>query len=173
MNLVHVYFGLGKGKTTAALGLALRSAGHGKKIVIVQFLKGGHTGELGPLSSLNNITVLRGQAGPRFSKHMTLSEREKTCAIHNENLKTAIELIDNNECDLLVLDEALDALQMNMLDEAPLRRLLEENPLRAEIVITGHRGVEWIKSRADYATEMVKVKHPYDNGIKARVGIEY
>ncbi len=104
MNLLHVYFGSGKGKTTAALGLALRAAGHGQKVVIVQFLKGRPSGELGPLALIDKITVLRGQASPRFSKQMTPGEREQTRLIHDENLKRAIGLIDNGECDLLVLD---------------------------------------------------------------------
>ncbi len=173
MNLVHVYFGAGKGKTTAALGLALRAAGHGKKVVIVQFLKGRPSGELGPLASADNITVLRGQVSPRFSRQMTKDERDKTRLLHDENLKKAIALIGEGACDLLVLDEVLDALQLGMLDEAILRGLLEENPLRAEVVITGHTTVDWIMERAGYVTEMVKVKHPYDGGVKARAGIEY
>ncbi len=173
MNLLHVYFGSGKGKTTAALGLALRAAGHGQKVVIVQFLKGRPSGELGPLALIDKITVLRGQASPRFSKQMTPGEREQTRLIHDENLKRAIGLIDNGECDLLVLDEALDAYMLGMLDEALLRGLLEEDPLCAELVITGHAPVDWIMNRADYVTEMVKVKHPYDDGVKARAGIEY
>ncbi len=173
MNLIHVYFGMGKGKTTAALGLALRAAGSGKKAVIVQFLKGRPTGELGPLTHIGNITVLRGQASPRFSKQMTPDEREQTNAIHNSNLEKAIALVGKGQCDLLVLDEALDAFRLGMLDEALLRGLLEESPLRAEVVITGHTIVDWIMERADYITEMVKVKHPYDDGVKARAGIEY
>ncbi len=173
MNLIHVYFGSGKGKTTAALGLALRAAGHGQKVVIIQFLKGRPSGELGPLALLDNVTVLRGQAGTRFSKHMSPAEREDTRLLHNKHLEKAIGLIDMGECDLLVLDEALDAYQLGMLDEAPLRGLLEEDPLRAELVITGHTPVAWIESRADYVTEMLKIKHPYDEGIKARKGIEF
>ncbi len=173
MNLVHVYFGSGKGKTTAALGLALRAAGHEKRIVIVQFLKGQRTGELGSLALLKNITVLRGQAGTRFSRHMTPEERAQTRVLHDENLRRAIAMLGDGGCDLLVLDEALDALQLGLLDEAPLRALLSENPLRAEVVITGHTPVDWIMDRADYITEMVKRKHPYDDGVKARAGIEY
>ncbi len=172
-HLVHVYFGNGKGKTTAALGLALRAAGRDKRVVVVQFLKGWQTGELGPLSALGNVAVLRGQAGKRFSKDMTNEEREQTRLVHDGNLKKAAAMIGDGDCDLLVLDEALDALQLGLLGEAPLRSLLEQSPLRAEIVITGHKPTDWIIDRADYVTEMVKLKHPYDKGVKARAGIEY
>lgn len=172
-GLIHVYYGNGKGKTTAALGLALRASGCGKKVVVLQFLKDMKCGELSQLALLPNTVVLRGKAGAPFTFSMTQEEKDATKVIHDDNLRQALALVGSGECDMLVLDEALDAYQLGLLDEVLLTELIRSKPPALELVITGHSPTDWIVDAADYVTEMVKVKHPYDRGIMARRGVEF
>lgn len=172
-GLTHVYYGSGKGKTTAALGLAIRAAGSGKKVVIVQFLKGTDTGELISLSRLPDITVLRGTAAKVFVRDMSSEQLEETKMIQNGNLIKALEIVASKKCDLLILDEVLDAYQLGLLDEKLFLNLVRCKPEFLELVITGHKPEDKIIKAADYVTEMVKIKHPYDCGITARKGIEF
>jgi cob(I)alamin adenosyltransferase len=173
MGLIHVYYGYGKGKTTAALGLALRASGCGKKVVIVQFLKDIPSGELGQLDDLSNVRVIRGKAGKMFVCDMNDEDKTATKDKHDENLKLALADVESGGCDLLILDEALDAYQLGLLDERVFSDLILQKPPALELVITGHYPIGWILEKADYVTEMVKHKHPYDRGIKARKGIEF
>jgi len=173
-GLIHFYFGDGKGKTTAALGLALRASGCGKNVVIVQFLKDWNCGELSALELIPNISVFRGKSsGSVFVRDMTDEEKSETKSIHDNNLKSALDLQKRGLCDLLILDEALDAYQLGVLDAGLLEELLNSKPEQLELVITGHSPDPLLMERSDYITEMVKRKHPYDRGIAARRGIEY
>lgn len=173
-GLTHVYYGDGKGKTTAALGLGMRAWGCGFNVVLVQFLKDFPTGELTALKKLNGFLVLRGKAaGKLFSKDMSEEDKLLTKAIHDANLERAISLVNESKCDLLVLDEVLDACQLGLLEEAPFRSLLCDKPQGLELVITGHAAAGWVLEHADYITEMVKRKHPYERGVSARKGIEF
>lgn len=172
--MTHVYYGDGKGKTTAALGLGLRACGSGLQVILVQFLKDFPTGELKALEALDGFTVLRGKAaGKLFSKDMNEEEKRLTKAIHDANLEQAISLINGGKCDLLILDEALDAFALGLLEEAPFQKLVCEKPEKLELVITGHTPLDWVLEHADYVTEMVKRKHPYDKGVPGRKGIEF
>ncbi len=172
-GLVHVYYGDGKGKTTAALGLALRAYGQGFRVVILQFFKNVFSGELAALEKLPGIKVMRGQGSGKFLSAMTQEEKERMRKDHDNLLVEAAGMAMRGEYDLLVLDEALDAISLSMADESILAGLLKNKPAELEIVITGHQSVAWIMESADYITEMVKRKHPYDNGTAARKGIEY
>ncbi|MEL4105813.1 cob(I)yrinic acid a,c-diamide adenosyltransferase [Oscillospiraceae bacterium WX1] len=172
-GLTHVYYGYGKGKTTAALGLALRASGCGKKVLLVQFLKDSNTGELCNLKILPGVTVLRGTAAKKFVRDMTPDELAETKRLQNDHLKKAVSLVEAGNVDLLILDEALDAYQLGLLDETLFLELVFNKPSSLELVITGHRPDEKIMAAADYVTEMVKHKHPFDNGIKARRGVEF
>lgn len=167
--MIHVYYGNGKGKTTAALGLALRTAGYGRNVVIVQFLKNSSSGELESLSKFPNIRLFRGKSG---GFKMNETQCAETKEIHNCNLSSAAELVFGGKCDLLVLDEGMDALRKGLLDEELFRKIIFFSP-DIEIVITGHQPVDWLIETADYVTEMLKKKHPFDNGVKARKGIEF
>jgi len=170
----HIYFGDGKGKTTAALGLALRAAGCDKNVVIVHFLKDWNCGELSSLERLSKVTVFRGKSsGGTFIRDMSEEEIAATKAIHDQNLKKAIELQENGLCDLLVLDEAIDAYQLGVLDTELFEGLLYNKPAPLELVITGHSPKAELLEAADYVTEMVKRKHPYDLGVPARRGVEF
>lgn len=172
--MTHLYFGDGKGKTTAALGLLLRAAGHGWKCVLVQFLKDWDCGELRSLARLPGIEVLRGKAaGAVFAKDMSEEQLRLTRETHEENLRRASGLCGDGG--LLVLDEAADAVALGLLGEEPVRALLDRRrgAAGAELAVTGHSAPGWIAERADYITEFVKRRHPYDGGAAARRGIEW
>lgn len=167
-GLIHLYWGEGKGKTTAAMGLALRALGAGRRVVIVQFLKGGRSGEIPLLQSLG-AQVLRGKAGTKFSTRMDEGERAETRALHTQHLRQALEL----DAELLVLDEACAALEKGLVDEALLRRAVLEKPSGQELVLTGRRPADWMLDAADYSTEMRCHRHPFAQGIPAREGVEF
>ena len=167
-GLVHLYWGNGKGKTTAAMGLAVRALGRGLKVSIVQFLKSGDSGELEPLRQLG-ADIWSGKACSRFFRDMTPEEREATRQLHNEHLRQALE----TPCDLLILDEACAAATLGMVDESLLRQAVLERPEGREVVLTGRDPAPWMQEAADYSTEMHCHKHPYEQGILARKGVEY
>ena len=167
-GLVHLYWGNGKGKTTAAMGLAVRALGRGLKVSIVQFLKSGDSGELEPLRQLG-AEIWSGKACSRFFRDMTPEEREATRALHDQYLRQALE----TPCDLLILDEACAAATLGMVDESLLRQAVLERPGGREVVLTGRDPAPWMQEAADYSTEMHGHKHPYEQGILARKGVEY
>lgn len=167
-GLIHLYWGEGKGKTTAAMGLALRALGAGRRVVIVQFLKGGHSGEIPLLQSLG-AQVLRGKAGTKFSARMDETERAETRALHTRHLREALAL----DADLLVLDEACAALEKELVDRELLRRAVLDKPSGQELVLTGRRPADWMRDAADYSTEMRCHRHPFARGIPAREGVEF
>ena len=171
-GLIHLYCGDGKGKTTAALGLAIRAAGSGFRVVFVQFLKSQATGELSILENIPNITVIRGKEGTGFTGSMTEEEKEKTRLLHTENLKAAIQLAVSGSCDMLILDEAAGAYGRNLIDKVLIEEFVHNKPKQLELVITGRNPAQWMIDKADYVSEIRKIKHPYDQGIPARTGIE-
>lgn len=133
LGLLHLYYGDGKGKTTAAMGLALRALGSGKRVVIVQFLKGGQSGEI-PLLEQLGATVYRGKAGQKFVFQMNEAEKAATRALQNQNLAAALA----QPCDMLVLDEAGSAWELDMVDKALLQQAVLHRPAGQECVLTAH-----------------------------------
>ena len=172
-GLIHIYHGDGKGKTTAAMGLVLRAVGNGQKAVIVQFLKGRDSGEIGILQSMPGVAVFRGKHGTKFSFQMSEEEKQAARKAHRENLDAAWGQVKVGNCSLLVLDEALGALSTGLLEEDPIRQLIDDKPPELEIVLTGREPPDFLLRAADYITEMKCVRHPYDKGIPARKGIEF
>ena len=173
-GLTHVYYGYGKGKTTAALGLALRAAGCDKKVVIVQFLKDAKCGELVSLALLPGVTVFRGKSsGKLFVRDMDDAAIENIRQTHDANLASALELQACGKCDMLVLDELMDAYELGVVGKNAVSDLIKNKPAELELVITGHKPIDWILDAADYVTEMKKIKHPYDKGVMGRRGIEF
>lgn len=172
-GFIHVYCGDGKGKTTAAVGLAVRAAGTGKRVLLVQFLKGRDTGELHSLAQIPEITVLRGKASEKFTFQMNERELQEVYDNQTKNLLTALEEARKGHCDLLILDEIMGALSTETVDEDLLKSLVLYKPEPLELVLTGRNPPDWIVEAADYITRMEKVKHPYDRGIQARRGVEY
>lgn len=167
-GLIHLYWGDGKGKTTAAMGLALRALANEEKVVIVQFLKGQESGEITMLSQLG-AHIYRGKAGHKFVFQMTEEEKAQTRKMQNENLFAALQ----EPADLLILDEACAALELNMVDEHLLKKAVCEKPEGQELVLTGRNPADWMKEIADYSTEMHGWRHPYEKGIMARKGVEF
>ena len=167
-GLLHLYYGDGKGKTTAAMGLALRAIGSGKRVVVVQFLKGGTSGEIPMLEQLG-AEIYRGKAGQKFVSRMSEAEKAATRALQNENLQKAMA----RPADLLILDEAGSAWELDMVDKALLQRAVRTRPAGQECVLTAHQPPQWMLDEADYVTEMKCRRHPYQKGVAARKGIEY
>ena len=167
-GLLHLYYGDGKGKTTAAMGLALRALGGGKKVVVLQFLKGGQSGEI-PLLEQLGAKIYRGKAGQKFVFQMNEAEKAATRDLQNRNLAAAM----TEDADLLVLDEAGSAWELDMVDKALLQKAVLARPAAQECVLTAHAAPRWMLDAADYVTEMKCCRHPYQKGIAARKGIEY
>lgn len=167
--MIHIYCGDGKGKTTAAMGLAVRMAGNGGRVHIVQFLKGTASGEIEFLRD-TKITVARCDKNYGFFKNMTDSDKEQITKCHNENLRQALSEIRN--LDMLVLDEIFAAVNLGLAD-LDLIKMIIGNCGETELVMTGRDPNGYFLDRADYVSEMKKIKHPFDKGIAARKGIEF
>ena len=168
-GLLHLYWGDGKGKTTAAMGLALRALGSGKRVVIVQFLKGGQSGEI-PLLAQLGAKIFRGKGGQKFVFQDERSGKGRCPGRAGTKTMTAALA---EPADLLILDEAGSAWELDMVDKDLLRRAVLERPAAQECVLTAHKAPQWMLDAADYSTEMKCRRHPYQKGIKARKGIEY
>ena len=169
----HIYCGDGKGKTTAAMGLAIRAAGNGKNVFIVQFLKGSPTGELKILLAQPNITILRGRPDTPFTWNMTKEQKEEVTAYQTQQLQQAIRHAQNGRCDLLILDEVMASCNLGMIDTEMLKAFIQNKPEALELVLTGRDPAGYMIEAADYVTEMKKIKHPFDAGLPARLGVEW
>ena len=165
--MLHLYWGNGKGKTTAAMGLALRALGHGRRVVIVQFLKDGTSGEIAPLRAAGAAVY----ACPNAKFTWLMDEADKAAA--REASARALGRALAEPFDLLVLDEACAALKSSILDEALLRRAVAFAKNGREVVLTGRDPAPWLQDVADYSTEMRAHRHPYADGVAAREGVEY
>lgn len=170
-GLVQVYTGEGKGKTTAALGLALRAAGRGLKVKIIQFLKapdssGEHFAALRLAPELEIIPSGR----PGFIKREPDPEDLR---LARQALALAGQILASGQVDLLVLDEINVALSLGLIKTAEVLALIEGKPAAVELVLTGRGAPEEILLKADLVTEMRLVKHPFQEGLAAREGIEF
>lgn len=170
-GFTHLYYGEGKGKTTAAAGLTVRAAGHGKRVLFLQFLKGQDSGEIHILKNIPSVTVKRGDCA-KFTFQMTEQEKQAVTDFQNKMLSDAVRDVQDGTYDLLILDEILSAVNTNTVSEPLVQDLLTHKPERLELVMTGHNPKDYMMAQADYVTEMRKIKHPYDRGITARKGIE-
>ncbi|MGM9613671.1 MAG: cob(I)yrinic acid a,c-diamide adenosyltransferase [Butyricicoccus sp.] len=171
-GLIHIYCGDGKGKTTAAMGLALRCAGHGEKVVIAQFLKDGTSGESRLLAKLDNVTLLAANPVGKFSKAMNEAEREESEQAMARTFRAAVDFAVREHARMLVLDEVCAAITTGMLEEWDVLEFLDDKPKDLEVVLTGRNPTLRMQERADYISEICKRKHPFDRGIRAREGIE-
>ena len=159
--MIHVYHGDGKGKTTAAMGLALRMLAAGRRVVVVQFLKDGESGEARLLAEHFGVPVFAGKVSDKFTWSMSSEELAATCELHDGNLASALAELEGAQEGLLVLDEAL------------VDRALDMSARGVEVALTGRAPSRKIVEKADYITEMRCKKHPYEQGICAREGVEY
>lgn len=170
-GLIHIYCGDGKGKTTAAVGLTLRSAGAGNRVVFTQFFKDGSSSEISLLRQIPGISVLHTKTVGGFWKCMTTEQQAQASRDYTELFHIACERAKN--MDLLVLDEVISACNHGTVPEEALLEFLQNKPENLEVVLTGRNPSEALLAQADYVTEMKKIKHPFDHGVLARKGIEY
>jgi len=167
---IQVYTGNGKGKTTAALGLALRAAGAGLKVFIVQFIKKRRCSEHASLARFrDSITVQQFGKGCILKRKAKPSDRK---AAHS-GLGEVTKAIASGDYDLVILDEANVAVHLHLITAEDLLNLMADKPKSMELVITGRYADEGVMAAADLVTEMREIKHYRKKGVKARTGIEY
>lgn len=176
-GLVLVHTGDGKGKTTAALGLALRAWGDGLRVLILQFIKGGWKyGELHAIQALAKSpaggTIALRQRGLGFTRKGNVDAEEHRRAAR-EALDEARAAITSGAWDLIVLDEINYAVKFGLLDVSDVLALLDTRPQGLHLVLTGRDAAPEVIARADLVTEMHLVKHPFQKGIRAQQGIEF
>ncbi|MBI5188866.1 MAG: cob(I)yrinic acid a,c-diamide adenosyltransferase [Nitrospirae bacterium] len=171
-GLIHIYTGEGKGKTTAAIGLAIRAKSRGLRVLFAQFMKGNKKeGELELLENLS-ITIKRFDrvVSPHFYPNV---DKEKLKSEANKSIRNIKKIMSNNDFDLIALDEFNCLLAEGLLTEDEALDLITNKPEGLELVLTGRGATERLIEAADYVTEMKMVKHPFSKGIRARKGIEY
>jgi cob(I)alamin adenosyltransferase len=173
-GLIHIYTGEGKGKTTASIGLAIRAAGQGLKVLLVQFFKADKdsSGELKIIRErIPEIEIVR-----QNERHPIFKEEERPGKI-KESVEAvfhkAVEKVMSGDYDMLILDEVNSAVAGNWLPIDELIGFLQHKPEKLEVILTGRKAHERLLDIADYITEMKMQKHPFEKGVKARKGIEY
>ena len=172
-GLIHIYYGNGKGKTTAAFGLGFRCAGNGFKVVIAQFFKSRTTGEVTAAERFPEITLLRGHPLKKFTFRMNEEEKAMLrldCAKLFDD--TVAETVRSG-AKMLILDEAVDAVANGFLSAETVTAFLESKPEELEVVMTGHSLPPELAELADYISNISAERHPYEKGITARRGIEF
>jgi len=176
LGLVSVFWGDGKGKTTAAIGAALRALGHGMRVHLVQFFKGGSKsdfqeyGELIALRRFDNFSYEQFGISDWIVGQPTAEQAE----VGRRALEASQEAISSGEYDLVILDEILYAVQLGVLSVEDVLELLGHKTPQMEVILTGsHERLPKIEAVADLVTEIKKIKHPFDRGVTARKGIEY
>ena len=171
-GLLQVYTGDGKGKTTAAFGLAFRAHGRGFKVAVVQFMKSWVTGEVLLAQNLENFHIKRIDTSPKFTWEMDETELAELKAEIRKGFNYVLNLVKENAYDVLILDEINHIINQNFVTKEEFMELLDSKSDTMEIVMTGRNAPDWLIERADLVTEMKCIKHPYEKGIPARVGIE-
>ena len=169
-GLIHVYTGSGKGKTTAALGLGIRAAGNGFKVHMIQFMKGRRYCELNSLDSLENFTFSQHGRDEFVNKE---NPEQIDIKLAQEGFQKAQELITSEEYDMIILDEINVAVDYGLIALDDLVSLIDSKPDHLELVLTGRYADKEVSRRADYVTEMLEIKHPYQQGIQARKGCDF
>jgi cob(I)alamin adenosyltransferase len=173
-GLIHVYTGDGKGKTTAAIGLGIRACGRGLKVFMAQFLKSMETGEIASLKKLEpGFTLYRGASLKKFTWEMDAREMEEARNAQNQIFNTAVDAAFSGQWDVVILDEIMAAVNEGLLGKEKVIDLARNKPGNLELVYTGRNAPAELIELADYVSEIVKVKHPMDKGIRARRGMEF
>lgn len=171
-GLVHIYCGDGKGKTTCGMGLCARAAGYGYRVLIYQFMKDNSTSERNVLQLSENITIVDGLAQEKFSFQMSPEEKKERKAFYEDQFRAVTERAKKENFDLLFLDEIIYTIRAGLLDESLLLDFLKNKPPRLEVILTGQGPSQELIGAADYVSEIRKIRHPFDEGIPARKGIE-
>jgi len=172
MGYIHCYTGNGKGKTTASLGLALRAAGHKKKVMIIQFMKGNiNYGELAGVEMLSPYVTLK-----QFGRESFVSKDNPDrvdIEFARKGLEFASEIIKSNKFDIVILDEINVALDFKLIELEKVIEIIQSKPAELELVLTGRYAPKEIIELSDLVTEMREIKHYYYKNVMGREGIEY
>lgn len=172
-HLLHVYTGDGKGKTTAGMGLALRMLGHGRPVIISQFMKDGKSGEITALGRFENATLFEGARMKGFFGRMTPDQQEETRQEHQESLARLTALIQDIKPALTVMDELNVAIAMGLVRIEDAFAVIDAALETGDAVVTGRYAPEKMLERADYVSRIAAEKHPFNEGVQARKGIEF
>lgn len=171
-GFIHLYTGDGKGKSTAALGLCLRCAGSGGKAIYTQFLKDNKSSELKILNTISEITFIPSDKAFGFYINMSEEDKKEAKEVYSRLLKKVIEQAVASDCRMLVLDEIIAAYNHELINQQDFCDFLINKPESLEVIMTGRNPDVKLLELADYVSEIKKVKHPFDKGVRARVGIE-
>jgi len=166
---IQIYTGNGKGKTTASLGLSIRAAGAGMKVFIIQFLKKGNFSEIKALERFSDQITIEQYGLERFIKGKPSPEDIEA---GEKGYRRAVEILKKGSHDLVIIEEGNVALSCNIISEKKLLDLIDMKQDHVELVITGRGATPSVIKKADLVTEMTEVKHYYQQGVMARVGIE-
>lgn len=170
-GLIHLYCGDGKGKTSAAVGLAVRASGAGKQVVFTQFFKDGSSSEIESLKRLPGIRTIHANTVKGFYHAMTPEQREQAREDYTALFRQVTDAA--RDADLLILDEIVSACNRGVVPETLVTDFLRCKPQQLEVVLTGRDPSPALTELADYITEMRKLRHPFDRGLPARKGIEF
>lgn len=169
-GFVHIYTGNGKGKTTAAIGLGIRATGEGLKVYMIQFMKGRRYSEIDALKNMKNFTVVQFGRDEFVSKE---NPEQIDIDLARKGFEHAKEIIKNGENDLIILDEINVAVDFKLIPLKDVLKLMNEKPEKVELVLTGRYVHPDMVKQADLVSEILEIKHPYQNGIQSRKGIDW
>jgi cob(I)alamin adenosyltransferase len=169
-RLIHIYTGNGKGKTTAAIGLGIRAAGHGLTVYMIQFMKGRRYGEINTIEKTKNFTV------KQFGRDEFVSKQKPDqidIDYAQQGLKQAQEIIAQGKHDVVILDEINVAVDFGLISINDVLNLLEKKPDHVELILTGRYAPPELVKYADLVSEICEIKHPYTDGVLSRKGIDW
>lgn len=172
-GLVHIYCGDGKGKTSAAVGLAVRAAGRNMKVLVVRFLKTENSGEVNVLRNIPGISVTPCDRTFGFVFRMNEDQKREAARYYQKRFEDAVKEAVEGRYDLLILDEILASCNYGMVQEQSVTEFLKNKPAELEVVLTGRDPSETLLELADYVSEICMRRHPYEKGVPARLGIEF
>jgi len=169
-SLIHIYTGNGKGKTTAAIGLGVRATGNGLKVHMVQFMKGRRYSEIDALEFIPNFTVFQSGRDEFVSKE---NPDQIDIDLARNGFEHAKKIINAGKHDLVILDEINVAIDFNLIPLKNVIKLLEGKPEKIEVILTGRYADPELVRQADLVSEILEIKHPYNDGVQSRKGIDW
>lgn len=169
---VHIYCGNGKGKTTTGMGLCVRAAGYGYRVLIYQFMKNNSTSERNVLNHVENIKIVDGLECEKFSFQMTEEEKKERKKFYESQFHMLTKMAEEEDFDVVFFDELIYTIAAGLFDETLLLDFLKTKPEKLEVILTGQGPSQDLIDAADYVSEIKKVKHPFDKGLSSRKGIE-
>ena len=167
---IHVYTGNGKGKTTSAIGLGVRAAGAGKKVHMIQFMKGRRYSEIDGLEHVSQFTVSQHGRDEFVNKE---HPEQIDIDMAQEGFETAKKLVTSNKYDMIILDEINVAIDYHLITLEDVMELIKNKPTRLELVLTGRYATPALVQQADYVSEVLELKHPYQQSVLGRKGVDF